>query len=273
MECKNCKNGLPESVSYCELCGAKVIRNRITVRNLWDDVLETYINIDNSFLRTFLHLFARPAAVIDGYINGVRRRYMNPISYMGIALTLSGLTVLLMRNKITYADFEIFDQSMNPEFGEKVMNFTNDYYSLVFLLFLPVFAFAGWLTLNKQGYNLTEFLVVSIYALAQYSIFSFPISIALILWGSDHYMTYSLVSSVFMVSLFIYASQMISRYSIGAFFLRMFVFLMLLIIGYFALIFLIYAFMLVTGVIDINDLIPANQATSSAINWASYNLV
>ena len=273
MECKNCRNNLPQNVSYCELCGAKVIRNRITVRNLWDDVLETYINVDNSFLRTFLHLFSRPKEVIDGYINGVRRKYMNPISYMGIALTLAGLTVLLMRQKIQYMDFDLFDQGMNPEFGEKVMNFTNDYYSLVFLLFLPVFAFAGWLTINKQGYNLTEFLVVSLYTLAHYSIFSFPLSIAFILWGKDIYLTYSLISSVFMVGLFIYSCQMISRYTLKAFLLRMFVFLMLLIVGYFILIILIYIFMFVTGILKIEDLVPVDQATSSAINWASYNLV
>ena len=273
MECKNCKNTLPQDVYYCELCGAKVIRNRITIRNLWDDVLETYINIDNSFLRTFIHLFSRPKEVIDGYIHGVRRKYMNPISYMGIALTLAGLTVLLMRKKIQYMDFDLFDQGMNPEFGEKVMNFTNDYYSLVFLLFLPVFAFAGWLTINKQGYNLTEFLVVAVYTLAQYSIFSFPLSIAFILWGQDMYLTYSLISSVFMVGLFIYACQMISRYTIAAFLLRLFVFLMLLIIGYFVLIILIYVFMFATGILKLEDLVPVDQATSSAINWASYNLV
>ena len=198
---------------------------------------------------------------------------MNPISYMGIALTLAGLTVLLMKKKITYIDFDLFDQGMNPEFGEKVMNFTNDYYSLVFLLFLPVFAFAGWLTINKQGYNLTEFLVVSIYSMAQYSIFSFPISIAFILWSTDFYMTYALLSSVFMVGLFIYACQMISRYGWGTFLLRMFVFLMLLIVGYFGLIIFFYIVMFATGVLSLEDLRPVDQATSSAMNWASYNLV
>lgn len=273
MECKNCKHILPDNVSYCELCGAKVIRNRITVKNLWDDFLETYINVDNSFLRTFLHLFSRPAAVINGYINGLRRKYMNPISYMGIAITLSGLTVLLIRKKIRYIDIDLFDQGMNPEFGEKVMNFTNEYYSLIFLLFLPVFAFAGWLSINKEGYNLTEFLVVSLYALAQYSIFSFPLSMVVILWTPDIYMTYSLISSVFMVALFIYTSQMISRYNFKAFFLRMFVFVMLLAVGYIGLIIVIYIIMFATGVITLEDLKPMDQATSSAINWASYNLV
>lgn len=273
MECKNCKNDLPQNVRYCELCGAKVIRNRITVRNLWDDVLESYINVDNSFIRTFLHLFSRPNEVIDGYIHGVRRKYMNPISYMGIAITLSGLIVLLIQKKIRFIDIDLFDQGLNPEFGEKVMNFTNEYYSLLFLLFLPVFAFAGWLSINKQGYNLTEFLVVSLYSLAQYSIFTFPLSLALILWYPGGYITFSLVFSFLMVSFFIYATQMISRYKVGSFLLRLMVFVMLLVVGYIGIIILLYIIMFATGVITLEDLIPVDQATSSAINWASYNLV
>ena len=273
MECKNCKNTLPQDVYYCELCGAKVIRNRITVRNLWDDVLETYINVDNSFLRTFWHLFTRPKVVIDGYINGVRRKYMNPISYMGIAITLSGLLVLLIQKKVKSINVDIFDQGMNPEFGEKVLNFTNEYNSLLFLLFLPMFAFAGWLSINKQGYNLTEFLVVSLYSLAQFSIFTFPFSIALMIWYPEGYLGFSLVFSFFMVALFIYICQMISRYNWGAFLLRTMVYLMLLVIGYFGFIIIIYAMLFITGTISLEDLKPIDQATSSAINWASYNLV
>jgi hypothetical protein len=198
---------------------------------------------------------------------------MNPISYIGIAITLSGLIVLLIQKKITFIDIDLFDQGLNPEFGEKVMNFTNEYYSLLFLLFLPVFAFAGWLSINKQAYNLTEFLVVSLYALAQYSIMTFPLSLALILWYPEGYITFSLVFSFLMVSFFIYATQMISRYKIGAFLLRLMVFVMLLIVGYIGLIILLYIIMFATGVITPKDLIPVDQATSSAINWASYNLV
>ena len=273
MECKNCKNKLTDGVSYCELCGAKVIRNRITVKNLWEDFLETYINVDNSFLRTFWHLFTRPAAVIDGYINGLRRKYMNPISYMGIAITLSGLLVLLIQKNAKRIDIDIFEQGINPSFGDKVFNFTNDYYSLLFLLFLPVFAFAGWLTINKKGYNLTEFLVVSLYSLAQFSILSFPFSIAIMIWYPEGYMTFSFVFSFFMVSLFIYVCQMISRYKLGTFLLRMMVYIMLLVVGYLGLIIVVYILLFATGTITLEDLKPIDQATSSAINWASYNLV
>ena len=96
MQCKNCGNQLRTDYSYCPNCGAKVIRNRITVKNLWFDIVDRYFNLDNTFLKTFLHLFTKPQIVIEGYINGIRRKYLNPISYLGISLTLSGFLVCLL---------------------------------------------------------------------------------------------------------------------------------------------------------------------------------
>ncbi len=93
MTCKNCDARLRTDYLYCPACGAKVIRNRITIKNLWTDFLERYFNLDNTFIRTLVHLTTKPEVVIEGYLQGIRRKYLNPISYMGIAITLSGLIV------------------------------------------------------------------------------------------------------------------------------------------------------------------------------------
>lgn len=82
MDCKNCNNSLPIACSYCPDCGAKVIRNRLTLKNLWSDVTERFFNLDNTILKTFLHLCTTPDVVIQGYISGVRKKYMNPIGYL-----------------------------------------------------------------------------------------------------------------------------------------------------------------------------------------------
>ncbi|MDO6470350.1 DUF3667 domain-containing protein [Maribacter sp. 1_MG-2023] len=95
MECKNCHTNLRTDFSYCPDCGAKVIRNRLTVKNLWYDATERFFNIDNTFLITFKHLFTKPDEVIGGYINGVRKKYLNPTSYFTIAITLGGGYLLM----------------------------------------------------------------------------------------------------------------------------------------------------------------------------------
>ena len=74
MFCKNCERQLRTDFRFCPDCGAKIIRNRITLKNLWGDVVERVFNIDNTFLKTFGHLFSKPEVVIEGYIEGTRLR-------------------------------------------------------------------------------------------------------------------------------------------------------------------------------------------------------
>ena len=97
MNCKNCEGSLRTDYSYCSNCGAKVIRNRLTIKNLWYDVTERFFNVDNTFLKTFLHLFSKPEVVVDSYVKGVRKRYLNPIAYFTIALTLSGILLYILK--------------------------------------------------------------------------------------------------------------------------------------------------------------------------------
>lgn len=120
MNCKNCVNSLQTDYSFCPDCGAKVIRNRLTIKNLLSDITERHFNLDNTFLRTFFHLFTKPDVVINGYVNGTRRKYVNPISYFGIALMLAGFLMFFMRKVFDFeVDLDAFDQGMNPEFTKK----------------------------------------------------------------------------------------------------------------------------------------------------------
>ena len=110
MECKNCLKSQDKEFDFCPECGAKVIRNRLTIKNLAVDVFQRFFDIDNTFLRTFRHLFSQPDEVIDSYVRGIRRRYLNPIGYFGIALTLSGLLLFMMRRLFRdRIDYDVFD--------------------------------------------------------------------------------------------------------------------------------------------------------------------
>ena len=71
--CKNCESGLHYDVNYCSICGARVIRNRLTIRNLFGHFSEQFLNWDNKFLKTFIYLFKKPEDVIGSYISGTRK--------------------------------------------------------------------------------------------------------------------------------------------------------------------------------------------------------
>ena len=68
MRCKNCQTKFLIESDFCYNCGAKVIRNRLTLKNLLNDFSEQFLNYDNKFLQTFIQLFKKPEVVIDGYI-------------------------------------------------------------------------------------------------------------------------------------------------------------------------------------------------------------
>ena len=90
MLCKNCQNTLDIDSKFCQNCGAKVIDQRITMGHLASEMKEGFFSIDSSKpARTFIHMFTKPDEVIGGYINGVRKKYINAFGYFTLALTLS----------------------------------------------------------------------------------------------------------------------------------------------------------------------------------------
>ena len=234
-----------------------MIRNRITVKNLFYDIVERYFNLDNSFLKTFLHLFTKPEEVIDGYISGVRKKYLNPISYLGIALTLSGLTVFVIKKFYSEnVDFTGGAQNINPEFGHKWSEIVFDFNAFFFLLYFPVLAFPAYLLINKIKYNFSEYILVFIYVMAHYSIVSFPISIGTLFINADMYVSMSqpLLVLTFIYSL--YVLQRLNKYSLRAFSGRALVFLMLAILFFFILIIGIMMLLLLIGVFELQDFAP-----------------
>lgn len=261
MECKNCGSQQRSDFNYCPNCGAKVIRNRLTFKNLSHDITERYFDLDNTFLRTFKHLLTKPELVIDGYISGIRRKYLNPISYLGIALTLSGLLYFLMQKVFVLEemDMDVFNQGLNPELYEKIMPVIYDFSSIVFILFIPIFAFAGWLTFNRKGYVFSEYLVVFLYTLAQFSIVSFPIGLFVLIFAPQDYMIMSYIILPLMIAYSIYVIQRINKFSTGQFILRTCLFLILALIGYFGLIIAIYVILFATGTITLEDLKPVQN--------------
>ncbi len=257
MACKNCKTELRTDYSFCPNCGAKVIRKRLTVKNLWYDFTERYFNLDNTFLITFLHLFTKPQVVIESYINGVRKKYLNPSSYFGISLAISGLVLFIMRKfYMSDMDLDIFGMSMKAETGEKIMNATMDMSSFLFVLYIPIFAVAGWLTFNKKNYLFPEYIITAIYSLAHYNIFSFPISLAVLFISPERFMNYSLLFIAIMIGYALYAANKLNNFSIGERLWRSISFLFLFCIGYFGVSLFLNILFLIFGVLTFEDLKP-----------------
>jgi len=143
MNCKNCNTELQEQDDYCTSCGGKVIRNRLTFKNLFEHLSETFFNYDNKLLRTFIKLFSNLDEVIGSYIDGVRKKYVNPISYLGIALTLTGIVLYLMKKSKLEVDYDLFNQGLSQNYMTKIQSLTTEYSSLIFISYIPLFVLAS----------------------------------------------------------------------------------------------------------------------------------
>ncbi|WP_421806720.1 DUF3667 domain-containing protein [Flagellimonas sp.] len=245
---------------YCPACGAKVIRNRITIKNLWTDFLERYFNLDNTFIRTVVHLTTTPEVVIEGYLQGIRRKYLNPISYMGIAITLSGLIVFLMVKSGDAMNFDMLNNNVSTRYQEKLMDFILDYQALIFLLFVPMMTIAGWLCFDQKRYNFAERTIIFMYALAHYSLVIFLPSIIVLFFIPEQYFIFSFIGILFMVVYTTYVIIRISKSRGVALIARLLLFYFILLILYFAFSIALPLFLLLIGELKVEDFLPPQES-------------
>lgn len=180
MECKNCKSLLREEDEFCSYCGSRIIGERISLKFLFKEFLDKVLSVDNKLLKTFWHLFTKPEKVISGYIDGVRKRYFNPFSYLLISITLAGVATLITRDftikAISAANSVTSTNEIGIQATEQVMNFIFDYQSFMTIISIPLYAFVSWLVfLNKKKYNYLEHNIIYIYTSAQLSVINFLI--------------------------------------------------------------------------------------------------
>jgi hypothetical protein len=264
MNCKNCKTYIQLEYRFCPNCGAKTEVRRITFKALLRDFLDRLFDLDNSIFRTIKHLITKPNEVIHGYLSGIRKRYLNPVSLLGIALTLGGILLFLIQKG--YAgeiDFTGGAQNVNPEFSRKWADITFDFNAFFFLLYLPVFALPAYLLLNKAKYNLAEYFVVFIYIMSEYSLLTFPVSLSITLIEPAYYMTYSQISMCVLLGYTVYVLWKLNTFRPGPFIGRILVFLLLLMILFFLLILGLMALLFLTGYFTLDDFRPIEASAET----------
>ncbi|MDT0622249.1 DUF3667 domain-containing protein [Croceitalea vernalis] len=238
MNCKNCENSLRTDYSFCPDCGAKVIRNRITVKNLWYDAVERFFNVDNTFIVTFKHLFTKPEKVIVGYIEGVRKKYLNPISYFTIAVTIGGLFLFLNKQYFPEAmnygfnsiDMETLSEAdkVGQNLGKEFQKYLADYQNLFYVLMLPFLALISRVVFyNKKEYNLSEHFVMNIYGYSQMSLCVNLVYIALI-WNDKLLYYASGINGIFQIAYFTYLFKRVFKLNIKQTILKLLLFLVVL---------------------------------------------
>lgn len=202
--CKNCGSPLSLDQRFCAACGAKRMYNRLNTRNLLEDFSERFLNIENAFLKTFFALFKKPEDVIDGYVQGVRKRYMSAFSYFAVALTLGSVYIFLFRNWfLMETDYMEFFSGMNQgasttnlKSSEKYINYFLDYNSFFSFILIPFYAIISKLVFwNYKKYNFIEHVVIYLYAYSQTQIIT-NVLLILFIWTGIGSLIVSSITSI-----------------------------------------------------------------------------
>ena len=175
MECRNCNHLISTKSAFCEACGEKVIFKRLTIKSFISDFLNQFLSIDNKFLKTFINLFTKPEIIIDNYIKGFRKNYVNVIPYLGLSITLIGIQFFILKK--FFPELMTFnlptDEPANFDFNS-VLNKVYEYQGLIAILSIPIYALLSrFVFINSKKYNIAEHLVIITYSAAQLYIVTF----------------------------------------------------------------------------------------------------
>lgn len=97
INCLNC-GSLVEN-RYCPSCGQENIESRRTFHHLFIHFFEDLTHYDNSFWRTIIYLFFKPAALTKEYMAGKRLSYLAPIRLYIFISFIAFLIFSLFPNK------------------------------------------------------------------------------------------------------------------------------------------------------------------------------
>jgi hypothetical protein len=178
MNCKNCDTPILGEKKFCANCGSKVINRRITFSSVTSEFFSTFISWDNKFFKTVLHLNTNPQLVINGYLDGVRKRYMQPFAFMIIALSLYGIYMFFAKeqmieymeyiNKKTYGGTNVKPNKFTTDFNKKWGDFTTNYFNVLTFGMVPFLALFNLLIFRTR--NFIEHCIVLVYSYASYLI-------------------------------------------------------------------------------------------------------
>jgi len=77
-DCCNCQELIAESASFCPHCGQKCTTGRVTLKQLFQEFLESILNIDSRFFKTVSNLFV-PGKLTTEYFKGKHKTYIQPV--------------------------------------------------------------------------------------------------------------------------------------------------------------------------------------------------
>jgi hypothetical protein len=283
MNCKNCNDPLEENALFCDNCGAKVIKQRITLTFLLAELFAV-MGLESLYLNTLKKMLTAPQEVLNEYLTGVRKRYVNPFAFLAVGAALSLITFNFFsdefKNMQSNADTDEITEmkalvkkdlssikNISEEelavlkkkqasakkmlkFQKEYFNFFLQYFNLITFLFLPFYALVSKWTYRKPN-NYGEHIVMNAY-LQGFTMYISVITFFIAMF--THPLVY-IGSSLLYIVYYLFAFGKLYNHSFGKSILKFFRFLIMLVLAI-ILFLIVIAILLVIVFFIINWLNP-----------------
>jgi hypothetical protein len=161
MQCKNCEAAIDSK--FCSNCGQKAEIHRLTFAHVFHEFIHAFTHADKGFVLLVKNLLWRPGFVAKEYLDGKRKKYFNPLSFIVITSAIHAFVAL----KTGY--FASMGSSGNqgggarrmPAIWVEVFQISNNNGKLLSLiLIVPLLAFLSWIFFRRGRYLFSENLVL-----------------------------------------------------------------------------------------------------------------
>ncbi len=171
---------------------------RLTTKSIVADFLRDFTNLERGIMGTFLQLTVRPRLVVETYLESDRKRFIRPTRYLMFVLSLSAVYVFIVQYWYGVSLTDVIVEQMGPGFERALMDklearhavtaLSNEewrdeivaiqqsrnsmlsiyrvffeYYSIFFLLTIPIGAFFNRVFHPSNRFNFAESTVASLY--------------------------------------------------------------------------------------------------------------
>lgn len=155
--CLNCGTAL--TGPYCPTCGQDARVRRLTLRKLLHDAPHPLFRPDRGIRPTLTGLLLRPGKTINGYLDGQRIRYMNPLAF--VLLMAAAAVALYALDPVPVVEATGRVTAEEAAELQTIYQFTLKYYAANVLLNLPLQAAFNRLFFRRRGRNYAEHLAIS----------------------------------------------------------------------------------------------------------------
>lgn len=167
-KCNNCQNQFEGK--FCNQCGQSLKENtRLSSKEAIYDFATTTLSFDKILIQTFTALILKPGMVGLAYIQGQRKKFVKPIQYLVIMLTLVAILDWLfvgsdiIKTNARKLDIPFLSLQLNHSFSVWIYRFGTEYRLSVSFAHAILFPMALLLVFKKYSYTFVELLSVNYY--------------------------------------------------------------------------------------------------------------